>query len=201
MIHWFQSYVNALIFNQFHCSNRSWFIHMTKLSIEDLLHMLCISQSLYKSIRMNDVSINNSFRSAQDNHWQSLIEKKSNFYRFCKWSIDIFIKYSNLETYHFKSKQSISISSTWIKRDLQNETEKLEVYVNNHLKANYKFKISESIHWISFHMKAKHSSWSRSTWTHLVIKEEKARQYCHDRNRCLLNFSQEEECQDLYIDH
>jgi len=49
--------------------------------------------------------------------------------------IDIFIKYSNLKTYCFKSKQ-----------DLQNEMKELEVYVNDHLKANYKFKISESIH-------------------------------------------------------
>jgi len=75
-----------------------------------------------------------------------LIEKKLNFDKFCKQSINIFIKYSNLETYHFKNKQSISISSIQIKRDLQNETKELEVYVNDHLKANYKFEISESIH-------------------------------------------------------
>ncbi len=50
-------------------------------------------------------------------------------------------------------------------------------------------------------MKAKHLSWLQSTWTHSVIEEERARQYCHDRSRCLSNFSQEEECQDLYIDH
>ena len=129
-------------------------------------------------------------RSAQDNHWQFLIKKKSNFDKFCKWLIDIFIKYSNLKTYCFKSKQ-----------DLQNEMKELEVYVNDHLKANYKFKINKSIHWISSYMKAKHSSWSRSTWIHSVIEEERAHQYYHDRSRCLLNFSQEEECQDLYIDH
>ncbi len=140
-------------------------------------------------------------RSAQDNHWQSLIKKKSNFDKFCKWSIDIFIKYLNLKTYCFKNKQSISISSTWIKRNLRNKMKELEIHVNDHLKANYKFEISESIHWISFHTKAKHLSWSWSTWTHLVIEEERACQYCHDWSRCLLNSSQEKECQDLYIDY
>ncbi len=32
----------------------------------------------------NDVFINNLSRTAQDNHWKSLVEKKSNFDRFCK---------------------------------------------------------------------------------------------------------------------
>ena len=50
-------------------------------------------------------------------------------------------------------------------------------------------------------MKAKHLSWSQSTWTHSVIEEERVHQYYHDQSRYLSNFSQEEECQDLYIDH
>ncbi len=37
-----------------------------------------------KTQEWNDVSINNSSRSAQDNHWKSLIEKKLNFDKFCK---------------------------------------------------------------------------------------------------------------------
>ncbi len=78
----------------------------------------------------NDVSINNSSRSAQDNHWKSLIEKKSNFDRFCKRLINIIIEDSNIKICCFESKQSISISQIWVKRNLQNKTKELD-YLNS----------------------------------------------------------------------
>ena len=114
----------------------------------------------------NDVFINNLFRSAQDNHWKSLIEKKSNFDKFCKWSINIIIEGLNIEIYCFKSKQLISISQIWIKQNLQNEMKELELndYINNHLEVTHKSETSKSVHWICLihwictHTKAKHSS-------------------------------------------
>ncbi len=69
----------------------------------------------------NDVFINNSSRSAQDNHWKSLIEKKSNFDRFCKWLINIIIEDLNIKICCFESKQLISISQIWVKWNLWNE--------------------------------------------------------------------------------
>ncbi len=147
----------------------------------------------------NDVSIDNSSRSAQDNHWKSLVEKKSNFGRFCKWSINIIIEDSNIEICRFEDKQSISILQTWVKRDLQNETKELELddYVDNHLEATHEPETSESVHWICLihwtctHTKAKHLSWPRSTSSLSVNWEKEARQYCHDRSRCVSNSSQE----------
>ncbi len=93
----------------------------------------------------NDVSINNLFKSAQDNHWKFLIKKKSNVDRFCKWSINIIIEDSNIEICCFESKQSISILQIWIKQDLQNEMKELELdcYINNHLEETHESKISE----------------------------------------------------------
>ncbi len=66
----------------------------------------------------NDAFIDNLFKSIQDNHWKSLIEKKSNVDKFCKWLINIIIEDSNIEICHFKSKQSINILQIWIKQDL-----------------------------------------------------------------------------------
>ncbi len=99
----------------------------------------------------NDVFIDNSFKSAQDNHWKFLIEKKLNFDKFCKWLINILIEYLNIKICRFEDKQSISISQIWIKRDLQNETKELELdnYVDNHLEATHESETSESVHWIS----------------------------------------------------
>ncbi len=136
----------------------------------------------------NDVFIDNLFRSAQDNHWKSLIEKKSNVDKFCKWLINIIIEDLNIKICCFKSKQSISILQIWIKRNLQNETKELELdcYINNHLEETHELEISESIHWICLihwicsHSKAKHSSWSRSTSLISVNWDKETRQYCHD---------------------
>ncbi len=147
----------------------------------------------------NDVFIDNSSRTAQDNHWKLLIEKKSDFDRLCKQSINILIKYSNIKICCFKDKQSISISQIWIKRDLQNETKELELddYINNHFEVTHELKTSESVHWISSihwictHTKAKHLSWSRSTSSLSVNWEKETRQYYHDQSRCVLNSSQE----------
>ncbi len=96
----------------------------------------------------NDVFINNLSRTAQDNHWKSLIEKKSNFDKLCKQLINIFIEYSNIEICCFKDKQSISISQIWIKRDLQNETKELKLndYVNNYLEVTHESETSESVY-------------------------------------------------------
>ncbi len=66
----------------------------------------------------NDVFINNSFRTAQDNLWKSLIEKKLDFDKLCKWLINILVEYSNIEICCFKDKQLISILQIWIKQDL-----------------------------------------------------------------------------------
>ncbi len=98
----------------------------------------------------NDVFINNLSKTAQDNHWKSLIKKKSNFGKFCKWLINIIIEDLNIEICCFKSKQSISISQIWVKRDLWNEMKELELdcYINNHLEETHESEISESIHWI-----------------------------------------------------
>ncbi len=147
----------------------------------------------------NDVFIDNLSRSAQDNHWKSLIEKKSNFDKFCKWSINIIVEDSNIEICCFKSKQSISISQIWVKRDLQNEMKELELddYVDNHLEATHESETSESvhwiclIHWICIHMKAKHLSWSWSTLLLSTNWEKETHQYYHDRSCCILNSSQE----------
>ncbi len=142
----------------------------------------------------NDVSIDNLSRSAQDNHWKFLVEKKSNFDRFCKRSINIIVEDLNIETCRFESKQSISISQIWVKRNLQNETKELELddYVDNHLEATHESETSdESVHWTCLHTKAKHSSWFRSTSSFSVNWEKEIRQYCHDRSRCVLNSSQE----------
>ncbi len=81
----------------------------------------------------------------QDNHWKSLIKKKSNVDRFCKQSINIIIKDSNIKICCFESKQLISISQIWIKQDLQNETKelKLNCYINNHLEEIHESEISE----------------------------------------------------------
>jgi len=93
----------------------------------------------------NDVFIDNSSRSAQDNHWKSLVEKKSNFGKFCKWLINIIIEDSNIEICCFKSKQLISISQIWVKWDLQNEMKELELdcYINDHLEEIFESEISE----------------------------------------------------------
>ena len=93
----------------------------------------------------NDVFIDNLFRSAQDNHWKSLIKKKSNFDKFCKWSINIIIEDLNIKICCFKSKQSISISQIWVKWDLQNEMKELELdcYINNHLEEIFEPEISK----------------------------------------------------------
>ncbi len=93
----------------------------------------------------NDVSIDNSSRSAQDNHWKSLIEKKSNFGKFCKQSINIIVEDSNIEICCFKSKQSISISQIWVKWNLQNEMKELELdcYINDHLEEILESEISK----------------------------------------------------------
>ena len=93
----------------------------------------------------NDVFIDNLSRSTQDNHWKSLIEKKSNVDRFCKWSINIIIEDLNIEICCFESKQSISISQIWIKWDLQNEMKELEFncYINDHLEETHESEISE----------------------------------------------------------
>ncbi len=126
----------------------------------------------------NDVFIDNLSRLAQDNHWKFLIEKKSNFDKFCKWLINIIIKDSNIEIYCFKSKQSISISQIWIKRNLQNEMKELELncYIDYHLEATHESETSESIHWICLiHWivtlsEVKHSSWSRSILLEISIE-------------------------------
>ncbi len=93
----------------------------------------------------NDVSIDNLSRSAQDNHWKSLIEKKSNFGKFCKWLINIIIEDLNIEICCFKSKQSISISQIWVKQDLWNETKELELdcYINDHLEEIFESETSK----------------------------------------------------------
>ncbi len=93
----------------------------------------------------NDVFINNLSKSAQNNYWKSLIEKKSNINKFCKWLIDIIIEDLNIEICCFKSKQSISILQIWIKWNLQNETKELELnyYINDHLEETYESEISE----------------------------------------------------------
>jgi len=93
----------------------------------------------------NDVFIDNSSRSTQDNHWKSLIEKKSNVDKFCKRLINIIIEDSNIEICCFKSKQSISILQIWIKQDLQNEIKelKLDCYINDHLEETHESEISE----------------------------------------------------------
>ena len=93
----------------------------------------------------NDVSIDNSFRSTQDNHWKSLIKKKSNVDKFYKWLINIIIEDLNIEICYFKSKQSISISQIWIKWNLQNETKelKLDCYINDHFEEIHESEISE----------------------------------------------------------
>ena len=130
----------------------------------NFLYHICI-------LFLDNVSINNSSRTAQDNYWKSLIEKKSDFDKLCKWLINILIEYSNIEICCFEDKQSIRISQIWIKRDLWNETKELELndYVDNYLKATHELETSESVHWIylihwtCIHMKAKHSSWSQST--------------------------------------
>ncbi len=93
----------------------------------------------------NDVFINNLSRLTQDNHWKSLIEKKSNVDKFCKWLINIIIKDLNIEICCFKSKQSISILQIWIKWDLQNEMKELELncYINDHFEETHESEISE----------------------------------------------------------
>jgi len=93
----------------------------------------------------NDVFINNLSRSIQDNHWKSLIKKKSNVDRFCKQLINIIIENSNIKIYCFKSKQLISISQIWIKWNLQNEMKELELncYINDHLEEIHESEISE----------------------------------------------------------
>ncbi len=147
----------------------------------------------------NDVSIDNLFKTTQDNYWKSLIEKKLNFDRFCKRSINILIEYSNIEICRFKNKQSISILQIWIKRNLRNETKELEFndYINNHLEATHESKTSESVHWICLihwictHMKAKHLSWFQSTSFLSVNWEKETHQYCYDQSRCISNSSQE----------
>ncbi len=98
-----------------------------------------------KTQEWNDVFIDNLSRSTQDNHWKSLIKKKSNVDRFCKQSINIIIKDSNIKICCFESKQLISISQIWIKQDLQNETKelKLNCYINNHLEEIHESEISE----------------------------------------------------------
>ncbi len=129
----------------------------------------------------NDAFIDNLFRSAQNNHWKSLIEKKSNFGKFCKWSINIIVEDLNIEICCFESKQSISISQIWVKRDLQNEIKKLELncYVDYYFEATYESETSESVHWIcSIHWiiilsEVKHLSWSWSISTHSIIRERR----------------------------
>jgi len=93
----------------------------------------------------NDVFIDNSFKLIQDNHWKFLVEKKSNFDKFCKWLINIIIEDSNIKICCFESKQSISISQIWVKWNLQNETKELEsdCYINNHLKETFESEISK----------------------------------------------------------
>ena len=93
----------------------------------------------------NDVFINNSSRSAQDNHWKSLIEKKSNFDKFCKWLINIIIEDLNIKICCFESKQLISISQIWVKWNLWNEMKKLELncYINIYLEEIHELEISE----------------------------------------------------------
>ena len=93
----------------------------------------------------NDVFINISFRSTQDNHWKLLIEKKSNVDKFCKQLINIIIEDSNIKICCFKSKQSISILQIWIKWNLQNEMKELELncYINDHLEETHESEISE----------------------------------------------------------
>ncbi len=93
----------------------------------------------------NDVFIDNLFKSTQDNLWKSLIEKKSNVDRFCKQLINIIVEDLNIEICYFKSKQLISISQIWIKRNLQNETKELEFnyYINDHLEETHESEISE----------------------------------------------------------
>ena len=58
----------------------------------DYTHFVYIDHDTRKQ-EWNDAFINNLFRSAQDNHWKSLIEKKSNFDKLCKWLINILIEY------------------------------------------------------------------------------------------------------------
>ena len=50
----------------------------------DYIHSVYIDHDT-KIQEWNNIFIDNSSRLAQDNHWKSLIEKKSNFDRFCKW--------------------------------------------------------------------------------------------------------------------
>ncbi len=97
-----------------------------------------------KLIQSNETCLQ-QFRTAQDNHWKFLIEKKSNFDKFCKWLINIIIKDLNIEICCFKSKQSISISQIWVKQNLQNETKELELdcYINDHFKEIHESEISE----------------------------------------------------------
>ena len=147
----------------------------------------------------NDVSINNSSRSAQDNHWKLLIKKKSNFDKFCKQLINIFIKYLNIEICCFKDKQSISILQIWLKWNLWNEMKELKFndYVNNYLETIHESETSESvhwicsIHWICIHIKAKHSNWSQLTLSLSVNWEKETHQYYHDQSCCISNSSQE----------
>ena len=120
-------------------------------SYDEIFDWKLITHALYTSIMIQEhknemmLLFNVLSRSAQDNHWKSLIEKKSNFGKFCKWSINIIVEDSNIEICCFKSKQSISILQIWIKQNLQNEMKELELncYINDHLEETHESEISE----------------------------------------------------------